>query len=466
MPDLQNDGDPRANAERWIPGEFVVAQRDVPLVRALLRDELNLHLVDREPEATRWPAYGETPVPDGDVELSESLGLALFRLHDPDAVLAALRLHRRVRDTALADPTVTAVTAVLGLIELICRDRYHGWAPQMARNQGGHGVHATPYVSIGADEGYPAMAMETLREELEPADTVHEPRRQPRTVNVGILDTAMLPRPEFEGRWLGIGPDPVLAVTPGKPLPHVSGHATFIAGLVLQLAPRALLHVAQVLDPRDGSASVWDVAKAMMRLSTSVDVLNLSFCCFTDDGQPPLALRHALERMDPTTVVIAAAGNHGKLPCGAPPGRISGASTMWPAAFDRVIAVGSHNREGSRSPFSPDVPWVRVTALGEGLTSTYLHGDVEITYVDGDTGPPSLTFTEPAYARWSGTSFASAVVAALVANLTGHGPWGAYEALHRVLAQAAAPTTLAGLPLVLLPKPDPDHEHVSAGGED
>src|SRR5205823_5768473 len=45
---------------------------------------------------------------------------------------------------------------------------------------------------------------------------------------------------------------------------------------------------------------------------TGMDILNLSFACYTEDGQPPLALSTAIARLDPNIVVVAAAGNHGK----------------------------------------------------------------------------------------------------------------------------------------------------------
>lgn len=435
-----------AGKEKWVPGEFLVSLRDLQLVRALLAETVNLSFVDFDPtqEAPLDESGFQRPL-SNDLEISNSLGMARFRLASSADVLTAVRHHvdsaTKPEDQpgpelrAALDGKVIPVVALLALIDDVCRKRYHGWTPTTAKNMAGYGVHGTPYVSTGGASRYPQLA--------DPAAvTISEPLigrvfDEPNWVNVGVLDTALAVRREFHGRWLRTGPDPLLPRDPSQPRLHLSGHATFIAGMILQMAPNALLHVAEVLDPEDASASVWDVAKAMMRLDKSVQVLNLSFSCYTEDGEVPLALRRAIERLDPTTVVVAAAGNHGGNP--ELPGLPGPAAQMWPAAMDRVVAIGSHDREGNRSVFSPQVPWVQLTALGDDVTSTYPNERVRIKYRDGEGAglPPEIDFTASGTATWSGTSFASALVAGYLAAHTGHGPWAAHEALDRAMVAAA-----------------------------
>src|SRR5262249_31685200 len=153
-----------------------------------------------------------------------------------------------------------------------------------------------------------------------------------------------------------------------------------------------------------------------------------SFCCFTGDNEPPLALRYAIERLDPTTVVIAAAGNHGMLPRANQPGLPGPPATTRPPTRDRVIPARSHDMRGQISAFSPVVPWVRLTALGEDVISTFLDRTVRMIYREGDTGPATIDFAD-GVAKWSGTSFSSALVAGWIAAATKDGSWAAQLAM-------------------------------------
>ena len=66
----------------------------------------------------------------------------------------------------------------------------------------------------------------------------------------------------------------------------LDGHATFVAGLILRQAPGARLVVRPVLGPR-ALGKAWGVAKIMADfVGPGVEVLNLSFGCYTDDGLP------------------------------------------------------------------------------------------------------------------------------------------------------------------------------------
>lgn len=424
--------------QRWVPGEIVVVQRDLPLVKWLLQQRLGFFQSDGDQRVT--------------VDTSRSLGLARMKFASMNDVVAKIKAQFATGDRqpgtrtaqALASPD-KPVELLLGWIRDEFSSEFDGWIPTIDRNQAVDGVHAAPFISIGADDRYPEVFIPTESEELPTADFGDRFGNEP-PVHVGILDTHFFDRQEFGGRWVQAGGDPRLQPIESQdpnqvrpPWPHIAGHSTFIAGMIFQRASNALLRVRQVLDPDDGSASTWDVANAMMSLATSVQVLNLSFACFTGDNeQAPLPLRHAIDRLDPTTVILAAAGNHGANEPSSDLTKPGPRATMWPAAFDRVYAVGASEPEAT---FSPDVPWIRLRAPGFRVTSTFLPGEVRIIrrpqdVPEGENVEKLETFTAPSWARWSGTSFATAAVSGEIAKLTRPGQWGAFEALDEILSRA------------------------------
>jgi subtilisin family serine protease len=170
---------------------------------------------------------------------------------------------------------------------------------------------------------------------------------------------------------------------------------------------------------------------------TSVDILNLSFGCYTDDGQPPLVLAKAVSLLSPKILLVAAAGNHGNIeqlwaagdPLAAPwTANLTNKTPVWPAAFAQVTAVGATDGQGKPAAFSPEVPWVDVTAQGVDVESTYLDGQVSLSQPGGNQ-----IETFYGYARWQGTSFAAATVSGAVAAKIGPGR-DAHQALEALLA--------------------------------
>ena len=89
--------------------------------------------------------------------------------------------------------------------------------------------------------------------------------------------------------------------------------------------------------------------------------MNLSFGCFTDDGEPPLVLARAVSLLSAEILLVAAAGNHGDIDELRAKGDLAdkpwtrgltSKTPLWPAAFDEVIAVGATdgNEPGAVQP--------------------------------------------------------------------------------------------------------------------
>jgi subtilisin family serine protease len=247
-----------------------------------------------------------------------------------------------------------------------------------------------------------------------------------RDVRVAVLDTKLYPHADLAGRYNTDGPKALLRDPAG--VPYHAGHATFVAGLITQRASRAVMDVHNALD-NEAEATAWEVARKMVEFADAeVAVLNMSMGCFTDDGQPPLLFERAVKLLTPDVVIVAAAGNHG---AGDSHYNVTPKTPFWPAALDDVVAVGAHDSTGERAAFSPDTPWITLSAPGVDVASTFLQGKIEVP-VEGDT---TALRGYDGYASWSGTSFSAAIVTGEIAAGTVPGERSAREALHDLLQQ-------------------------------
>ncbi|MFI6594865.1 S8 family peptidase [Nonomuraea sp. NPDC050536] len=211
-----------------------------------------------------------------------------------------------------------------------------------------------------------------------------KPARDRNAAMVALLDTGVAEHPWWaDSRWYrDLGKEAADASEGAQ-----AGHGTFIAGLLLRAAPGVALKVNRVLDG-DGVGDEAGVVRALNRMrDRPPQVLNLSFGCHTFDDRPPPLLSDALGALS-DTVAVACAGN------------TASDRPFWPAALPGVIGVGALDQAGERrAPFSGFGPWVDAWAPGEWLTSSF----------PGFSG----------YAAWSGTSFATALVAGAVAARAG-----------------------------------------------
>src|SRR5579863_2369908 len=377
-------------------------------IEAYENDQLVVAIPDLEPVRA---ALKKRAVVVADQQRNDRLGLALLTLQgvaDLDLLIYAVR-----EDFQKA---------------------FDGWVPTMGKNRVIEPVRGLPYIG-GGGEGDPYLGgngdprtsstsgsgPDAVLPMASPPGWPQRANNSGRDIRVGVLDTRLYPN-----EWLTGGDEaPASALlqmpTDGSLLPASAGHATFIAGLILRAAPEAQLVIRPVLDA-NAVGRVWDVAEKMVSfLGSGVNILNLSFGCYTDDGQPPLVLARAVSLLSAELLLVAAAGNHGNidqlraenspLANQAWTKGLTSRTPVWPAAFDQVIAVGATDGD-SLASFSPRTPWVNLTAPGVDVESTYLTGEVKLA-TPTSQGNSTQKFSGTAY--WDGTSFAAAAVSGALA---------------------------------------------------
>lgn len=399
-------------------------------------------------------ALGVIRVGGGKEDPEERLGLALLPLQDVATGAAKVRgNHREVAERVSKAKRATGtepsdLDLIIGWLREHFSSAYDHWVPTIGKNRVIDPVRGLPYLG-GGGEGDPHLggygdpktrssanggAGVEAPHDVQPPEWPRRPAGPGQGVQVGVLDTQLYPNSWLAGGYIAAGDhllsDPAAA---DPPLPASAGHATFIAGLILHQAPGAELVIRPVLDEQ-AVGKVWDTAKRMVGfIGSGVDILNLSFGCYTDDGQPPLVLARAVSLVSAEILLVAAAGNHGNIdelkkdgdiPAGSWAKGLTPRTPVWPAAFDEVIAVGA--TDGDRlAAFSPKTPWVDLTAPGVNVQSTYLKGKVKLSSPNG----PRMDKFSNGFAYWDGTSFAAATVSGAVAARIQPGRHNARQAL-------------------------------------
>ena len=262
----------------------------------------------------------------------------------------------------------------------------------------------------------------------------------PPKVRVVVLDTGITAEQRSD-RWLlelahpnGDNVDPLdIFPSPNGFLDLGAGHGTFVAGLIQRLAPAADIEVWRVLDS-DGLTAESKVAAAMVAAASGgAQLINLSLGTETVDDEEPVALAVALEmireieeRDGREIVVVAAAGN-----CGTE-------TPVYPAAFDGVVSVAALTPTLKPAPWSSRGAWVKCSAVGENVVSTYVQGREDPFLRPGATEPldPPDEYGPSSWALWSGTSFATPQVTARIAQLAAEKGIGVRAATDQLLSGA------------------------------
>jgi subtilisin family serine protease len=184
-----------------------------------------------------------------------------------------------------------------------------------------------------------------------------------------------------------------------------AGHGTFIAGIVAQMAPEAMIMPVKVLDS-EGVGTLFNVVEGLhYAVNHGARVINMSF------GSPkdlPALADAVQEAKDAGIVLVASAGNTG---C---------AEYHYPAAYAGVMAVSAVDEGNVKPAFANFGDHIFVVAPGTNIRSTYWTGG---------------------YATWSGTSFSAPFVTGQVALLLGMNPGLDRDSVHELIRGTAVDIT-------------------------
>ncbi len=232
--------------------------------------------------------------------------------------------------------------------------------------------------------------------------------------------------------------EPRMPLDPDGVIKEYAGHGTFITGVLRSVAPGVKVTVSSALQ-NAGTLLEEDLGGLILsRLEDEAggpgkpwpQIISLSAGATSLDNQELMGLAPLLERLATDqrgTVLIAAAGNDG-----------TSQNLFWPAASapgnPGVISVGALRRDGrGRACFSNHGDWVTIFAYGEGVINLFRPGPYGYQH-DSYTACryyhpplyPSCGCVTPAThkgdlvnfdgrAQWSGTSFATPLVAGMIA---------------------------------------------------
>lgn len=283
-----------------------------------------------------------------------------------------------------------------------------------------HVVHITKICPAGEPEvpsGYPTQPWPRPR-----------PAGQGRgSVLIGVSDTGLLQNLDLTRYpWLARvsgESDPLGPILPGgqPSIPQYAGHGTFVAGVAGCLAPEATVYVNNHFTKSGGELEHVIIQKLEDLIRAySPHLISLSAGTYTHKNRPSLAFSD-FHRRHPDITLVAAAGND------------STDRPFWPAASDWSVSVAALGADQQhRAWFSNHGAWVDVYAPGEGLVNAYATG--EYTYHEPPKRPAKQTFN--GMARWDGTSFATPLVAGLIAAEMSRAGVSAAQATQAVLTKA------------------------------
>jgi thermitase len=186
-------------------------------------------------------------------------------------------------------------------------------------------------------------------------------------VVVAVIDTGLdIKHPGFEGRLVPSSKQRDFIDNDNDPSESSGGrgfgHGTAIAGLILQVAPKATIMPLRVLDS-NGKGTIEDVVAAInFAVRNGADIINLSLGATRSSDALTRVIRFAKSKK---VYIVASAGNDGKLDGTSFPARLMPTG----AASDFLISVGSIDADESISKFSNSGTYNFMYAPGENLAT-------------------------------------------------------------------------------------------------
>jgi len=270
----------------------------------------------------------------------------------------------------------------------------------------------------------------------EPWPSVHPGNGPGRSV-VAVIDTGLMEGSAGRFPWLrqvtGEPDDEVYLPPPRqREIAPYGGHGTFVAGVVRCVAglqAQVFVNDALMGGVADELTFVRELGEVIHH-DARPDIISMSAGLYTRSGRQPLSFRLFFENLPAQRrseiVLVAAAGNDGT------------ETPFWPAAYENAdgqdidaIGVGALNCGGTARPgWSNYGSWVDVFAPGCELVNAYPDGDY--------TDVAGITRRYDRLASWSGTSFATPVVAGLIARRMIETGENARQAWSYLFGQAVA----------------------------
>ncbi|MGW0607979.1 S8/S53 family peptidase [Streptomyces sp. NPDC002640] len=380
----------------------------------------------------------------------------------------------------VAEPTAAAEDAdpaVAGALRAVRAVEARAGRRLASRN---HVISVTPNACPG-DEPVPAEPGEAPNPA--PAAAVHHPGP---AVGVLVVDTGLTSDHARCAQLGGVHGDLEKSERDSEGLlRQYAGHGTFIAGVLAAVAPHTDITVTNALNDAGAvlESEFGDLLLDAAEQAGWPALISLSAGTSTADDAGLIGLeRFMAELLDhPGTLLVAAAGNNGNdIP-------------FFPAAYaakgkyaKAVLSVGALRGDGEGPAcFSNHGPWVDVYAPGERLTGPLTGFDTPVPYVyqhssydecrhggdysctcrhpvrhgvlsaDGDESPGEPERVEfTGYARWSGTSFATPVAAAMIAaHMAAHKETDPRRARRDLLGQLRSTAAVRGTKAPVLRPP-------------
>jgi hypothetical protein len=229
-------------------------------------------------------------------------------------------------------------------------------------------------------------------------------------VKIVVVDTGRRRDVEADHAWMGfITGDVETAASSG----HYRGHGSFVAGVVRTMAPSAVIDV-NALHFVAGAIVESDLAVQLVEALTqdAPQIISMSAGTTTRNGYPLITLAVACERLAQAEVLlVAAAGNDGNTEEFYPAYFSVGHPAAGVAPNPFVVSVGAITADETLAVYS-NHDWPSVYARGSQVVNGYPRGQYD--YQEAPMAGRHAHFDD-GMASWDGTSFATPLVAGLIA---------------------------------------------------